>query len=201
VDPVQRHHATFDGPQKGTTDLAPIPGLHYLPEFLSIDEQQQAISAIDAMPWRSDLKRRVQHYGYVYSYRSRRVDASMYLGPLPPLVVGYAEELFDQQWFAELPNQVIVNEYLPGQGIAQHVDCEPCFGDAIATISLGSVYSMDFLHRPTGERRSLRLELGSCLILSGEARYEWTHGIKPRLTDKGHPRDRRVSLTFRTVTG
>ena len=197
---VQRHPTTIDSSHRQAGLRGAIPGLHYLPSFLTPERQQLALDAIDAMPWRSDLRRRVQHYGYIYSYRSRRVDVSMYLGPLPPFVAGYAKELLDQQWFADMPNQVIVNEYLPSQGIAQHVDCEPCFGNTVATISLGSVYTMDFVHRQSAERHSLRLELGSCLILSGEARHDWSHGIKPRRTDEGHPRGRRVSITFRTVT-
>jgi alkylated DNA repair dioxygenase AlkB len=200
VERVQRQQTTIDTAQREAGLRGAIPGLDYLPSFLTPAKQQRALDAIDAMPWRSDLQRRVQHYGYIYSYRSRRVDASMYLGPLPPFAARYAKELFDQRWFAELPNQVIVNEYLSGQGIAQHVDCEPCFGDTVATISLGAVYAMDFVHRQAGEGHSLRLGLGSCLILSGEARYEWSHGIKPRRTDEGHPRGRRVSITFRTAT-
>jgi alkylated DNA repair dioxygenase AlkB len=42
------------------------------------------------------------------------------------------------------------------------------------------------------------------LILSGEARYDWTHEIPARKSDvingARQPRTRRVSLTFRTVT-
>jgi alkylated DNA repair dioxygenase AlkB len=38
----------------------------------------------------------------------------------------------------EVTNQTIVNEYRPGQGIAAHVDCVPCFGATILSLSLGS---------------------------------------------------------------
>ena len=36
------------------------------------------------------------------------------------------------------PDQVTVNEYLPGQGIAPHVDTHSAFEDGIASLSLGS---------------------------------------------------------------
>ena len=44
-----------------------------------------------------------------------------------------------------MPDQLIVNEYQPGQGISAHIDCEPCFKNTIVTVSLGSVYEMDFI--------------------------------------------------------
>lgn len=63
---------------------------------------------------------------------------------------------------------------------------------------------MVFRQRRTGERRSLVLAPRSLLILSGEARYDWTHEIPARKSDviegMRQPRARRVSLTFRIVT-
>lgn len=99
---------------------------------------------------------------------------------------------------------MIVNEYLPDQGISAHVDCEPCFGPAIASLSLGGPVQMAFRHRQAGEQISLTLEPLMLLILSGQARYDWTHEIPARKSDLiagvRQPRARRVSLTFRTVT-
>src|SRR3974377_1475723 len=92
---------------------------------------------IDLMPWRSDLKRKVQHYGYRYDYKARRVDPSMYLGELPPFAVAIADKLVRDNLMTQMSHQLIVNEYLPGQGITAHIDCEPCFGERISMISLG----------------------------------------------------------------
>jgi len=92
-----------------------------------------------------------------------------------------------------------VNEYERGQGITAHVDCEPCFKNTIVTVSLGWVYEMDFISLDTGEVRSTLLELGSALVMRDEARYRWMHRIKARQSDRGIPRERRVSLTFRNV--
>jgi hypothetical protein len=39
----------------------------------------------------------------------------------------------------------------------------------------------------------------SALLISGEARYQWRHAIRGRLSDHGRKRARRVSLTFRNV--
>jgi alkylated DNA repair dioxygenase AlkB len=102
---------------------------------------------------------------------------------------------------AVLPDQLIINNYEPGQGIAPHVDHEGFFQDGIVSISLLSPVVMEFIHTETKERLELLLEAGSALSLSGEARHLWKHGIRKRLTDRvGEEvirRERRVSLTFR----
>lgn len=176
-----------------------IDGLRYVAEFLDTVEQESAIREVDSLPWRKDLRRRVQHYGYRYDYKARRVDHSMYLGPLPPFAVAIADKLMNQALLTQMPDQVIVNEYLPGQGISAHIDCEPCFGERIATVSLGWAYEMEFTHVETHASTSLILEKGSALVLMGDARHKWLHEIKARKADRGVPRERRVSVTFRTV--
>ena len=103
----------------------------------------------------------------------------------------------------QVPNQLIVNEYQPGQGISPHVDREDQFGETVISLSLGSQITMDFIKKDTREKVSLLLDPRSLVVLSGEARHEWMHGIPGRLSDEVEgeriTRTRRVSLTFRTV--
>lgn len=179
-----------------------IPGLQYLPEYLSSQTAANLLARIDASPWLNDLKRRVQHYGFKYDYKRRSIDADMRIGPLPTWTHSLTERLVADNLMPVVPDQLIVNEYLPGQGIADHVDCEPCFGDVIVSISLGCPYLMNFTKKnQRSETYSHLLESGSLLLLSGAARYEWMHGIKGRKTEswagQKFPRSRRVSLTFR----
>jgi len=175
-----------------------VLGLRLLPGF--VDEAQAAdlVRAIDAAPWLDDLKRRVQHYGYRYAYAARRVDVSMALGPLPDWLTAVTAMVMEVG-FAAVPDQVIINEYLPGQGISGHVDCLPCFGPTIASLSLLSGTTMTFSD-PEGRRVDLWLPARSLVVLTGEARTRWKHAIAGRRSDQGHgPRGRRLSLTFRTV--
>src|SRR5207302_3430864 len=130
-------------------------------------------------------RRRVQHYGYHYDYKAREVNPSMYVGPLPDFAVALGRLLRERGLIEEMPDQLIVNEYEPGQGISAHVDCLPCFKNTIVTVSLGSVYEMDFLHLKTKEVRSVLLGLGSALVMEDEARYEWAHRIQARKSDHG----------------
>ncbi len=180
-----------------------IPGLKYIPAYLSPTEQTDLLATIDAGAWITDLKRRVQHFGYVYDYKKRAVDPAMYLGALPDWAQVIAERLHADGHAPALPDQVIVNEYQPGQGIAPHVDCVPCFGDTILSISLGSACVMDFAPLRGSDKLSLLLEPGSLVIMQGESRYQWKHGIAPRKSDlvdgRSVARGRRVSLTLRKV--
>ncbi len=93
------------------------PGLKYLPDFISVEEAEYLVHKIGAQPWRSDLKRRVQHYGYRYDYKARQAREEDYLGPLPAFLRVLAERLSHAGHFGSVPDQVIVNEYKPGQGI------------------------------------------------------------------------------------
>lgn len=180
-----------------------IEGLTYIPDFITPAEETALFDTIDQHPWLTDLKRRVQHYGWKYDYTARRVDESMRLGSLPDWLRDYCKRLCNEGYFPKLPDQVIINEYQPGQGIAPHIDCVPCFEEMIASLSIASPCMMDFTKAATGEKINHLLEPRSLLIFSGEARYQWRHGIAARKTDKYEgqvvQRDRRISLTFRNV--
>lgn len=174
-----------------------IDGLTYIPDVFGQHNQDLLLEEVDKHLWLNTLKRRTQHYGYIYDYKARHVDLSMWIGQLPPFAILAANVLKDRKIIDKNPDQLIVNEYLPGQGISAHIDCEPCFDDTIITVSLGWAYEIDFIKNK--EVHSLMLEKGSVLKITGAARYEWLHRIRSRKKDHGIPRERRVSLTFRNV--
>lgn len=161
------------------------------------EEEARLINLVDRELWSNDLQRRVQHYGYKYDYKKRLIDQSSYLGPLPDWLGALSQRLYTEKIFDDQPDQVIVNEYLPGQGIAPHIDLSSCFAGVICSLSLVSKCVMDFTY--AGLTYSLALQPRSLLVMSGEARYKWKHGIKPRKSDDKIARNRRVSLTFRKV--
>lgn len=182
---------------------APISGLTRIDDWIGQAEENQLLGLVDAGNWRNDLKRRVQHFGYRYDYRARSVSLADHLGPLPGWLAVLAGRLVDKGAFREQPDQVIINEYLPGQGISAHIDCVPCFGDTIAILSLGGPVVMTFQCAASDARREMTLPARSLLTLSGPARYDWLHAIPARKSDTINgvktPRIRRVSLTFRSV--
>ena len=181
--------------------LEHIQGLVYIENFIMGEQAERLVEEIDNNPWDTGLKRRVQHYGWRYDYKARRVDNTFFLGPLPPWLHTISQTLATNGIFERVPNQVIVNEYLPGQGISAHIDCLPCFGPTIASLSLGSQCIMRLSRHPM--KIDKRLAAQSLLVLSGEARKAWQHEIPARkfdlLNGQRQARTRRLSLTFRTI--
>lgn len=174
--------------------------------------------------WRALSKRRVQHYGYAFDYVARGVDAAAPLGALPPWLRpvldriapalapllspssassggggGGEKEEEDEQEQEGLFDQVTVNEYAPGVGLAPHVDTHSAFGAVIASLSLAGSAVVELRRPPRdgddgggdggdgdddedggsdggGEQRrggALFLPRRSLLVMSGEARYAW----------------------------
>jgi alkylated DNA repair dioxygenase AlkB len=159
-------------------------GLSLKENFITSTQEEELLMEIDKRPWLIDLKRRVQHYGYKYNYKTKgKLD---YLGEVP--------EFLKQIDVGFYFNQVIVNEYMQGQGIAPHIDLPLVFGKTIASLSLSSSCNMEFTK--DGDKFSLLLPSKSFLTLQEEARYNWKHCIKQA---KSNVKSRRVSITFREV--
>lgn len=180
-----------------------IEGLKYLSNFISKEQEAELLSTIDSFSWSNELKRRTQHYGYKYDYSKKKIDDQMYLGPLPSWLKVYTERLIQDNFFLEEPDQVIINEYLPGQGIGRHIDCITCFTNTVASLSLGSTCAMDFENQKDGKKGTMILAPLSLLVLQGQSRYDWLHSIPARKEDvmnkESLVRSRRVSLTFRKI--
>ncbi|MGW1962596.1 alpha-ketoglutarate-dependent dioxygenase AlkB [Streptomyces sp. NPDC001935] len=191
-----------------------VPGLRYIAGWLDPEACRELLARIEAGTWSTELRRRVQHYGHRYDYGRRSVTADPRSAdprtatdapPLPSWAQRQAERLAREGIMEPRADQVIVNEYEPGQGISAHVDCVPCFGPVVAAISLGSGCVMDFTHPGDGTKTGVLLAPGSLCVMTGAARYDWRHGIAARKSDPEGavrvPRGRRVSVTFRTVLG
>ena len=181
-----------------------VPGLRYIENYITANEHGALLTHVDNGLWLDDLKRRVQHYGFKYNYRARKVDMSMRIGELPEWLKSLSKKLHQDEYMPEVADQVIVNEYRPGQGISAHIDCEPCFKDTIVSLSLGSNCVMDFTNKLDRTRKiPVRLAPRSLVVLKDEARYGWLHSIAARRWDEWegnkYYRERRVSLTFRKV--
>ena len=177
------------------------PDLVYVPDWISDDIHDSAVRAIDSQPFRSDLNRRTQHYGYFYDYRVSDVDTSNRAPAAPSELMNLAQRLADEGFFHRVPDQIIVNEYESGQGIAGHID-HSSFGPVVATVSLLESWPMTFCS-PGKEKIDVLLERCSLALMIGESRSVWTHEIRKRQTDMVGglkvPRHRRLSVTFRTV--
>jgi len=179
--------------------MCDIQGLLYRDNFITDEEEKYLIEKIDIQEWNTSLKRRTQHYGYIYDYNSKK--AATKTNEIPEWCNFIVNRLLEQNIIKQRPDQMIVNEYKPGQGIAMHTDNKNSFDDGIVSISLSSAVIMDFKHWGTNKTCEYLLKRCSILCMHEEARYDWGHGIAARMKDNGVERGRRISLTFRKMKG
>lgn len=169
--------------------------------------------------WQRLAKRRVAHFGFAFDYGTRDAFARAENSPdgaLPWFCRTILERARAMQnadahpegsrktltGFERAPrcDQLTVNEYPAGVGLAPHVDTHSAFGPAIFSLSLAGNAVMEFRRladgeeaeaaegetsaRPTvAERHAVALPRRSMLALAAEARYEWQHYIPHRKRD------------------
>ena len=181
-----------------------VAGLEYIEDLLDPELQDKLFSYFSSPdrkwtngPDNSSEGRQVQQYGYNYNYESRSVDHEP-IEAIPNILVNLNKVLIEQKILSVMHNQVIINKYKPGQGITAHKDHIKHFGNEIASVSLGSGVSMEFVNKEINHRVSRYLNPGSIVVLRDDARYKYTHSILSRKKDNNRPRDIRISITYRT---
>ena len=180
-----------------------IKGLKYYSSFIDKATEDYLHTSILKGVWLHSLQRRVQHYGYRYDYKKRNLTENSYLGKLPEWCGELLAQISNIPKISITPDQLIVNEYTPGQGIAPHCDAPTCFSGTIIILSLISGISMEMISTDPKIKHEIYLEPRSLLILQDRARYEWKHGIRKRKNDQisgvRTPRGYRLSMTFREI--
>jgi len=175
----------------------PLPeGFVYQPEFLSSAEEQMLLEEIGRIQFSAvrmhgvTARRRVAHYGWLYSFESFRVSPGP---PIPDFLLPVRQNL--SSWAGIAPedlSEALVTEYPPGATIGWHKDAAP-FGIVLA-VSLAGTCRLR-LRRGEAEQREtaeVLVEPRSAYMLSGLARTQWQHHIPPT-------REQRYSITFRTL--
>lgn len=187
-------------------------GLIILKDFITEEEESILLKSIrtDEDEENQTLKHRsVKHFGYEFLFGTNNVDPA---NPMDRRIPQECDLLWERlkgrnipmEW--ECPDQLTVNEYMPGQGIPPHVDTHSAFLDPIVSLSLQSHVVMEF--KKSNLKADVFVPRRSLLLMTGESRYDWTHGITPRhidviLTDNKTlttaNRSKRTSLTFRRL--
>lgn len=192
--------------------------VYYIPNFITPDEEDYIINKVDTAPkpkWTCLKNRRLQDYGGIPHKNG------LILEPIPSWLPPFMDRISDLGVFGNnRANHVLVNEYLPGQGIMAHLD-GPVFFPTITTISCGSHTILEFEETTEGDCKNvcnLLLERRSLVIMQDNMYEKYKHSISEIqsdiITDKcvnlkflGEKceigdelqRERRISLTIRNV--
>ncbi|XP_011642927.1 alpha-ketoglutarate-dependent dioxygenase alkB homolog 6 isoform X1 [Pogonomyrmex barbatus] len=155
---------------------------YYIPNFITEDEEKQIIKCVNSVPqpkWTQLSHRRLQNWGGVPHPKG------MIAEEIPGWLQKYIDKVAALNAFEKgvLPNHVLINEYLSGQGIMAHSD-GPLFHPVVTTISCGSHTFLDFYKRleMTEQQQpklefSLLLERRSLLILQKDLYHNYLHSI------------------------
>lgn len=203
-----------------------VPGLEIHNDFICAGEEDALVSFLDGQEWRTDLARRVIHYGGTYccmpprtatpEERQRIESTILKAQPIPSKLDFLAARMIGRRLHtkASIPKYCIVNEYRGSQGISAHVEnfrfkspvcaLTLCAGDWMRFHELvepddGSVRSGKAAQAlRTGRTKDIWMPRRSLLVMKGDARTKWQHEILRSRKDRKTEDWKRVSLTFRT---
>lgn len=216
--PVPRPRPAYTLAQVRAMQLANDPrvpkGLILEADVITSEQEHTLADFVDRSSWETLIKRRVQHYGMKFDYLSLKHQAVGDNCGVPSIFWTATDGL--QRDTTESYDQLTVNEYFPGTGIAPHVETHSCFEEGFCSVSLLGGIVMDLRRKVFSDSDeeileeeifSVYLPPRSRISFWGEARYGWKHGIASRTSDcvrgEGNDerivdRERRISLTFRT---
>jgi alkylated DNA repair dioxygenase AlkB len=178
-----------------------VPGLFLYPDFIDEAREKQLLNEIDNQTWIVDYLRRLQYYGY-RNELDKPYDLIPFPIPMPPLIYQLSQEIVEQKILLQQPDQVIINEYVPGEGIKPHKD-RAYYENQICGVNLGSGCIMRFIKGTNEEVIDIEIPRRSLYVMQDDARKKWKHAIPPRKKDNiegtVQHRERRVSITYRKV--
>lgn len=202
---------------KSPENVLLIPGMSYYPSYITSLECEKLLQIIENNPWVKEIRRRQQHYGYLYYHTRHNLETLQPIEQeiktcLPLESFNFLiERMINDKIFPkdDPPTQCLVNEYIGNHRIASHFDDFNAFGDVIAGLSLlePCYMTMKSMEKPSIETKFL-MENMSLYVLKGESRYKWKHGItamrcfeNPRTHQQFYrgKQWRRISLTFRKI--
>ena len=192
-----------------------IPGLYFSPEVITPEEEKVILNHI-----KRDRGHHVfqihpaYEFGWKFLEREKGssgitpLTSSEYLGEFPDWLSNvwfnciYRTNLPKEVNRENRPDHVLVNEYRIGEGCLAHTDDLNFWTDWVLGLSLES--GCTIILRREGKTYPVYLPPRSIYVLTGDARYHYTHEIAFVTEDKigGEiiPRGHRTSLTFRTIS-
>eukprot|EP01062_Namystynia_karyoxenos_P037779 TRINITY_DN27485_c0_g1_i1.p1 TRINITY_DN27485_c0_g1~~TRINITY_DN27485_c0_g1_i1.p1 ORF type:complete len:314 (+),score=80.57 TRINITY_DN27485_c0_g1_i1:50-991(+) len=199
---------------------AGIPGMYQFTDFITPAEEGALLADFDSLPWYFGTNRdkiRSARWGVFTDFGKRAVTqgtAGASDDDLPPCLAPLRTRLLEQNrpWSGMLqgwiPNEGNANEYVSAQrqSLTDHFDDRALSGPIVAMVSLLGRCDMTFLwHRghtqpqidrgAVSPRPPIKVHMPprSLTLLTGQARYDYTHGIRA----EDFPDPRRYSVVFR----
>lgn len=176
--------------KKVITTLAPtplitstdIPGAFLRENFITVKEERSLIKMFDNSEWLLNSMYRYQEFK----------------DELPEWANVVINRLLSWEIIDFTPNNMVIRDFAPGQGISPICEDDTLYSDGIIIILLGCSVPMLF-EACENKRAKKEIYVPKCSVLSlfDKARYQWRHGLSPRKADKKVRRERILTINFK----
>ena len=173
-----------------------------------IHDTSYIIQQLEELPWSCPFRKQTRESVWMVdksqlpicecTYPYSNVEFSQH--PMPPWMRRLAAELANACQLP-LPNCCNANRYWKCSDLVYHSDDEPLFGVKnvnIISVSVGSARTFGIKHNITGEFKTIRLQDGDVMTMTGDCQAHYKHSIFP--SDKSAGDEPRYNLTFRFLS-
>ena len=158
-------------------------GLIWIQNFLTHAEADAAVKNIPPTNiMKTKARNSTRRYGTQFPY-----EGGIIRGPVPEYLEALNRKIVENGLSTQTYQSISINEYLPGNSIAPHIDNRES-GETIAIITL--MGSAEIRFELDDIVYDLLLEPGSLIQMRGDSRWKWNHSI-PAV------REKRYSIVFR----
>lgn len=158
-------------------------GLIWIQNFLTHAEADAAVKNIPPTNiMKTKARNSTRRYGTQFPY-----EGGIVRGPVPEYLETLNTKIVERGFSPQPYQSISLNEYLPGNSIAAHIDNRES-GETITIISLLGPAEIRFDLNGIGY--DLLLESGSLIQMRGDSRWKWRHSIPP-------VKEKRYSIVFR----
>lgn len=170
------------------------PGLSYIPNFISLSEEEDLLSHFQNIELRPmefmghTARRNILAFGNSYEFGKKKIHEAP---PPPEWLLPFLQRAARTIMISEKRiAQILITHYPVGAPIGWHRDA-PSF-EHLLGVSLGSDCTMKLREMSGNGKYSFHLERRSAYIMTGPSRWRWEHHIPP-------VKEERYSLTFRSL--
>ncbi|CAF1408908.1 unnamed protein product [Rotaria sordida] len=192
------HHNNIDN----NNDISfSLDGIYLVPDFLNEDEENNLLNFIDNDIWiPSQSGRLKQDFGIKINFKKQTIKTKYFTG-MPMYSKNLIQRLQTYRLIDDFQSVELCNldyNIQRGSHIDPHIDDTWIWGERLITINLLSNTILSLIPNDKNTNKIIYIPLPRrwMIVLYGDARYEYKHGIQ-----RQHIQNRRIAVTFRELTG
>ncbi|XP_028400446.1 alpha-ketoglutarate-dependent dioxygenase alkB homolog 4-like [Dendronephthya gigantea] len=176
-----------------------VSGITVIEDFITKSEEEFMVEEIEKFPWRvSQSGRQKQDFGPKVNFKKKKLKTGNFTG-LPSFIQFIVKRIHKDilQLHDFHPIELCNLDYSPERGAAidPHIDDTWLWGERLVTINLLSDTVLTLTNLEKLYEIRIPMPRYSLVILQGDARHVWMHGIK-----REDIKSRRIAITLRELS-